>query len=161
VNYAPLGKWSLSLMAGKPTRVALTSMQTWVRREYGMAPRAFVSFEMEDKWSRDFLVEHAHNKRNDIEFVDYSVQNPFDSSWKTNCKERIGRTKGTIVMIGPTTSKSEAVLWEIAETARQDHYLLGIQINKDKTYTIPAGLPSPSVIRWNFEAIVKALATWT
>lgn len=126
-----------------------------------MAPRAFVSFEMEDKWSRDFLVEHAHSKRNDIEFVDYSVQNPFDNSWKTNCKERIGRTKGTIVMIGSTTSKSEAVLWEIAETARQGHHMLGIQINKDKTYSIPTGLPSANVIRWNFEAIVNALATWT
>jgi hypothetical protein len=126
-----------------------------------MAPRAFVSFEMEDKWARDFLVEHARNQRYDIEFVDYSVQDPFDSAWKTNCKARIGRTKGTIVLVGPTTYKSDAVLWEITETSRQAHYMFGIQINTDKTHTVPAGLSSTKVIRWNFDAIVDALAAWT
>jgi hypothetical protein len=68
-----------------------------------MAPRAFISFEMEDRWARDFLVQHGKDKRNDIEFVDYSVQDAFDSAWKTQCRERIGRTKGTIVLVGPTT----------------------------------------------------------
>lgn len=125
-----------------------------------MAPRAFISFEMEDRWARDFLVQHAKDKRNDIEFVDYSVQNPWDSSWKTNCKERISRTKGTIVLIGPTTYASEAVLWEIAETVRQGHYMFGVQINKDKTHTVPAGLAPKNVIRWDFDQMVEWLSTW-
>lgn len=123
-------------------------------------PRAFISFEMEDKWARDFLAQQAKNKNNDIQFYDYSVKDPFDSKWKTECKKRIARTKGTIVLIGQTTWKSEAVIWEIAETIRQDKYLFGIQINRDKTYTIPKWLPSENVIRWNFEQIVKWLNTW-
>lgn len=125
-----------------------------------MAPRAFISFEMEDRWARDFLVQHAKDKSNDIEFIDYSVQDPFDSSWKTQCRERLGRTKGTIVLVGASTYKSAAVLWEIAETHRQEHYIFGIQINKDKTHTIPEGLPAKNVIRWDFDQIVKWLATW-
>jgi hypothetical protein len=124
------------------------------------APRAFISFEMEDKWARGFLVQHAKDKKNDIEFFDYSVQDPFDSKWKTECTKRISSTKGTIVLIGPTTYKSEAVLWEIAETARQGKYIFGIQINRDKTYTIPQGLPSKNVIRWDFEQIIQWLKTW-
>lgn len=123
-------------------------------------PRAFISFEMEDRWARDFLVQHARAHNNDIRFTDYSVQNPFDSSWKTECKKRISQTKGTIVLVGPTTSKSEAVLWEMAETIRQDHYMFGIQINRDRTHSIPAGLPAKNVIRWNFDQIVKWLNTW-
>ena len=123
-------------------------------------PRAFTSFEMEDKWARDFLVQQAKDKKNDIEFYDYSVNDPFDSKWKTECVKRIALTKGTIVLVGPTTSKSEAVLWEIAETIRQDHYIFGIQINKDKTHPIPTGLPSKNVIRWDFEQIVSWLKTW-
>jgi len=126
-----------------------------------VAPRAFISFEMEDRWARDFLVRQAHDKRTDIEFVDYSVQDPFDSSWKTNCRDRISRTKGTIVLVGPTTYESDAVLWEIAETTRQDHYMFGVQINRDKTHTPPVGLPGKNVIRWDFDQIVKWLATWT
>lgn len=125
-----------------------------------MAPRAFISFEMEDRWARDFLVRQAKDERNDIQFVDYSVQNPWDSSWKTQCRERIGRTKGTIVLIGPTTHKSDAVLWEIAETSRQGHYMFGIQISSGNTYPVPHGLPSANVIRWDFKQIIKWLATW-
>src|SRR5688572_15409017 len=124
------------------------------------APRAFISFEMEDKWARDFLAQQAKDKKNDIEFHDYSVKDPFDSKWKTECAKRMGQTKGTIVLVGPTTSKSDAVLWEIAETNRQKHYMFGIQINSDKTHSIPAGLPSPNVIRWDFEQIISWLKTW-
>jgi hypothetical protein len=125
-----------------------------------MPPRAFVSFEMEDKWARDFLVQQARDRRNDIAFVDFSVQDPFDSAWKTNCRERIAQTKGTIVLVGATTYKSSAVLWEIEETARQRHYMFGIQINKDESHPLPAGLPAKNVIRWDFDQIVKWLATW-
>jgi hypothetical protein len=124
-------------------------------------PRAFISFEMEDKWARDFLVQQANDKRNDLEFFDYSVQDPFDSKWKTECAKRIALTKGTIVLIGDTTWKSDAVLWEIAETNRQGHYMFGVQIHKDETHSIPSGLPSANVIRWNFEQIGTWLNTWT
>ena len=62
-----------------------------------------LAFQMEDKWSRDFLVQHANDEANDIEFSDYSIQDPFDSKWKTECTKRIAATKGTIVMVGPTT----------------------------------------------------------
>jgi hypothetical protein len=125
------------------------------------SPRAFISFEMEDKWARDFLVQQAHDKKNDIQFVDYSVKNPWDSSWKTNCSERIAQTLGTIVLIGATTAKSSAVLWEIGETKRQDHYMFGIQIKSDRTYPIPSGLPARNVIRWDFDQMVSWLSTWT
>jgi MTH538 TIR-like domain (DUF1863) len=125
-----------------------------------MPPRAFISFQMEDRWARDFLVQHAKDDRTAVEFIDYSVQSPFDTSWKTNCKERIGRTKGTIVLVGPTTYASDAVLWEIQETIRQQHYLFGVQINKDKTYRIPDGLPAANVIRWDFAQIAKWLVSW-
>lgn len=69
-------------------------------------------------------------------------------------------TKGTIVLIGSTTYASEAVLWEIAETLRQERYIFGIQINRDKKHTIPEGLPSQNVIRWDFDQIVQWLETW-
>jgi hypothetical protein len=124
-------------------------------------PRAFISFEVEDRWARDFLVQQANDKRNDIEFVDYSVQKPWDASWKTQCKERISQTKGTIVLIGKTTYGSDAVIWEIEETVRQQHSLFGVQIHRDETHAVPSGLPSKNVIRWDFDQIVRWLSTWT
>ncbi|TBN56478.1 TIR domain-containing protein [Glaciihabitans arcticus] len=126
-----------------------------------MAPRAFISFEMEDQWARNFLSQQAKDKNNLIEFVDYSVKNPWDTSWKTECKIRISRTRGTIVLIGETTWQSDAVLWEIAESNRQGHFIFGIQVSSTATYRVPAGLPSTSVIRWDFDQIVQWLGTWT
>lgn len=123
-------------------------------------PRAFISFEMEDRWARDFLAQQAKDERNDIAFYDFSVKNAFDSKWKTECKQRIAMTKGTIVLIGRTTWLADAVLWEIAETVRQGHYMFGIQINKDETHIVPTGLPSQNVIRWNFAQITQWLGTW-
>ena len=63
-------------------------------------------------------------------------------------------------MVGPGTAKSEAVLWEIAETNRQAHPIFGVQINGDQTHPIPAGLPSARVIRWDFDEIVAELKRW-
>jgi hypothetical protein len=123
-------------------------------------PRAFISFEMEDRWARDFLVQQAKDSRNDIEFSDYSVQNAFDSKWKTECAKRIALTRGTIVLVGETTWKADAVLWEIAETIRQEHYIFGVQVHRDKTHPIPEGLPSKNVIRWNFAQMAEWLKTW-
>jgi len=124
-------------------------------------PRAFLSFMVEDSWARDFLVQQAKDRRNVIAFVDYSLHEPFDEKWKSNCRDRVAQTKGTIVLIGQRTSTSEAVKWEIAETARQDHYLFGIQINRDRTWPIPAGVPAKSVIRWDFDQVIAWLRTWT
>lgn len=115
---------------------------------------------MEDSWARDFLVGQARNKNNNLEFTDYSVHEPFNEAWKTNCRARISRTRGTIVLVGPTTSKSPAVLWEIAETTRQDHPMFGVQITSDKTYPIPSGLSASRVIRWSFDRIVGELEAW-
>jgi hypothetical protein len=123
-------------------------------------PRAFLSFEMEDVWARTFLAQHAKDDRNDVDFYDYSVKDAFESKWKTECAKRIALTKGTIVLVGATTAKSEAVRWEIAETIRQGHYMFGIQIFRDKTHPIPDGLAANHVIPWDFEQITKWLKTW-
>ncbi len=123
-------------------------------------PRAFVSFAMEDRWGRDFLVEHAHQRNNAIGFVDYSVHEPFDERWRTQCRVRIARTAGTIVLVGQTTAKSPAVAWEIAETIRLGHPGFGIQINRDMNWALPVGLPASRVVRWDFGAIVAELGRW-
>lgn len=115
---------------------------------------------MEDRWARDFLRQHARAKNPAFEFLDYSIKEPFESAWKTNARDRIARTRGTIVLIGSGTYRSDAVLWEVAETARQGHPIFGIQINRDRTYPVPAGVPSSRVIRWNFDAIASELNSW-
>ena len=51
--------------------------------------RVFISFAIEDKSLRDFLVGQAKNENSPFEFVDMSVKKPWDSAWKKNCRKRI------------------------------------------------------------------------
>jgi hypothetical protein len=126
-----------------------------------MAPRVFISFEMEDRWARDFLVQHAHDNGRDIAFVDLPVQDPFDAGWKAKARAWIRETTGTIVLIGPTTHSSEAVRWEVAETGRQGHRIFGVQTQTEAAYPVPAGLSPADVIRWDFDLIAQRLEDWS
>ena len=45
--------------------------------------------------------------------------------------------------------------------AEDNNGFVWIQINKDETHSIPKGLPSKNVIRWDFEQIVSWLKTWS
>ncbi|MFK0122428.1 TIR domain-containing protein [Streptomyces nigra] len=121
---------------------------------------AFISFRMEDIWARHALLAHASDSSSAVQFVDYSVHDLFDTSWKDQCKSRIARTKGTIVLIGRNTYLSEAVAWEIKETFDQRHHILGVQIDDRVTHIVPKNLPAQNVIRWDIIQIFSRLSTW-
>src|SRR5262245_37229092 len=80
-----------------------------------MAKRIFISFAAEDKSFRDFLVGQARNDNSPFEFVDMSVKNPWDSSWKTQCRTKIKGCDGVIALLSNKTVNAEGALWEIKD----------------------------------------------
>ncbi len=80
----------------------------------------FISFAIEDKILRDFLVGQKKNARTAIEFTDYSVKEPWDNAWKTNCRERISRCSGMIGIITPNTPTADGQLWELNCAVQED-----------------------------------------
>src|SRR3989442_13676547 len=76
-------------------------------REAG-ARNIFISFHNEDEAQVNLLRTQAKTEGSDLVFRDYSVKEPFDEKWKTNCSERIAQTSATICMIGPDTADREA-----------------------------------------------------
>jgi len=119
----------------------------------------FISFHIEDEAQVDLLRHQAKDNQFGIQFRDYSVKEPFDSKWKTNCRERIAQTSATIVMIGPETSKREAVNWEINESIRQGKKVIGVKLYEDRKYPIPKPLIDNNcpIIEWNLAKISKLL----
>jgi len=75
--------------------------------------RIFISFAIEDKVLRDFLVGQKRNDNIDISFIDYSVKEPWDEKWKTNCRARIKGCAGVIGIITLNTPKADGQLWEL------------------------------------------------
>lgn len=119
----------------------------------------FISFHVDDEAQVNLLRAQAKNENFDIEFRDYSVKEPFDEKWKTNCKERISQTSALICMIGEKTAQREAVIWEINEAYRQGKKVIGVRIYRDKNHRIPKLLleHNAPIVDWNLARISKLL----
>lgn len=76
-------------------------------------PRVFTSFAIEDAHLRTLLVGQARNDRIDFDLVDYSVKEPWSSSWKTACRSRIRTCRAMIGIITRNTPQAEGALWEL------------------------------------------------
>lgn len=119
----------------------------------------FISFHVNDKAQVNLLRAQAKSERFDIEFRDYSVKEPFDEKWKTNCGERIAQTSALVCMIGEETAQREAVIWEINEAYRQGKKVIGVRIYRDKNYPIPKQLleRNAPIVDWDLTKISKLL----
>ena len=51
--------------------------------------RIFISFAIEDKWAKEYLVGQAKNEKSPFEFINMALNEPFDEKWKTQCRSRI------------------------------------------------------------------------
>jgi len=118
----------------------------------------FISFKVEDEAQVNLFRHHAREGLG-VEFRDYSVKEPFDEKWKTNCRERIAQTSAVVVFIGEETTQSEPVNWEIEEAYRQGKKVIGVRIHRDHNHTIPEPLRShhARIINWDNSEIQRFL----
>jgi len=121
--------------------------------------RVFISFHVDDEAQVELLRQQAKDDRFDIEFVDYSVKEPFDNKWKTRCAERIKQSSIFVCMIGPETHKREAVLWEINKAHELGKKVIGVRIYRDKNHKIPEPLVrnNAKITYWNLADIASEL----
>ena len=125
----------------------------------GTNKRVFISFHMEDEAQVELLRQQAKDDRFDIEFVDYSIKEPFDEKWKTRCTERIRQSSVFICMIGPETYQRDAVLWEINKAYELGKKVIGVRIYRDQNHKIPQPLldNNAKITNWNLADIASEL----
>jgi MTH538 TIR-like domain (DUF1863) len=101
----------------------------------------FLSFVMEDLNEVNLLRGQARNERTDLEFNDWSVREPYDSTRadyiRQRISERIGQSSMTVVYVSDATLGSQWVNWEIEESRRQGKAILAVH----KGDRPPARLP--------------------
>ena len=78
-----------------------------------MPDRIFTAFAIEDKDLRTMLVGQARHEHSPFEFVDMSVKQPWDNSWKDHCRTRIRGCKGVVGIITNNTVSASGQLWEL------------------------------------------------
>lgn len=115
--------------------------------------RIFICFAAEDARSRDLLVGQAKHENSPFEFVDMSVKEPWDESWKTKCRSRIKGCDGVIALIGKTTSTASGACWEMKCANEEKVPMIGLHISKSDKGPVPAELSGKNVIEWTWPGI--------
>lgn len=123
-----------------------------------ITPRVFISFHIEDESTVNLLRHQAKNS-DKLEFTDYSVKEPFDEKWKTQCTERIRQSSVVVVAIGKETYSREAVLWEINKAHELGKPVIGMRIYKDENHKIPQPMTEhrDKVVNWNLDVLQTEL----
>jgi len=125
----------------------------------GSNKRVFISFHIEDEAQVELLRQQAKDNRFGIEFTDYSVKEPFDEKWKTQCTERIKQSSVLICMIGPETYQREAVLWEINKAYELGKKVIGVRIYRNETHKVPQSMieNNAKIINWDLDKLSKEI----
>lgn len=120
--------------------------------------RIFISFAIEDVRYRDFLVGQARNEKSPFEFVDMSVKEPWDDSWKTRCRARMKGCDGVIALVSKNTKNAAGALWEVKCAKEEKIPIKGIYVKEDdKPATLPAEFTGVSVVEWTWKNIKQFL----
>ncbi len=118
--------------------------------------RIFISFAIEDRAYRTMLVGQARNARTPFEFMDFSVKEPWDEKWKTNCRSRIKGCDGVIALVSRNTRKADGALWEIRCAKEERVPLLAVYCTEDdRPSTLPAELSALKVVDWTWPRIAR------
>lgn len=121
-----------------------------------MTKRIFTSFAIEDAHLRDMLVGQARNANSPFEFVDMSVKQPWDSSWKTKCRTKIKGCDGMLIIVTSNTKKADGQLWEINCAKEENIPRRGIWGHKDDHPAyLPKELDGVRIVEWSWSNIAN------
>lgn len=121
-----------------------------------MGKKIFISFAIEDQFSRNNLVHQAQQSHTPFDFVDMSVRKPWDSSWKTNCRAKIKQCDGVIAMISDRTYSADGARWEINCAYEENIPVLPIYIHRSGARRIPE-LNGKTIYYWTWDNVSRFL----
>jgi hypothetical protein len=96
-----------------------------------MPRNVFLSFVEEDISLANLFRGQAKNENNELEFSDFSVKEPFNSTNADYIRQQINalikRVSVTLCLFGETTYKSRWVDWEVQTSAEMGKGLVGVR----------------------------------
>lgn len=128
------------------------------RRSSESKKKIFVSFAIEDKKYRDFLVAQAKNERSPFTFVDMSVKEPWTQKiWKDKCREKIQKCDGMIVLLSKNTWHSSGARWEVKCAKEERVPVIGMHVKKGDKGAKPPELNGKKVIDWTWDNLDESI----
>lgn len=134
----------------------------------GMVPKkrnVFISFSSEDLNEVNLLRGQAKNENSELEFIDRSLQKPFDSKdaeyIKRGIRERIRQSSITVCYLSGYTAQSKWVDWEIRESIALGKGVIAMY----KGDSLPAKIPSAikefkiKLVPWDHKILSRVIDT--
>jgi hypothetical protein len=120
--------------------------------------RVFISFAVEDKWAKEYLVGQAKNERSPFEFTNMSVNEPYDEKWKTHCRSRIKGCDGMIAFVSTNTAKADGAIWEVKVAKEESIPVIAVYTTTDnRPATLPAEFSGVKKVNWTWDNIKSFL----
>lgn len=120
--------------------------------------RVFISFAIEDKWAKEYLVGQAKNANSPFEFTNMSINVPFDEKWKTQCRTRIKGCDGMIALVSTNTAKADGAIWEVKTAKEEMVPVIAVYTTTDnRPATLPAVYTGVKKVSWTWPNIKSFL----
>jgi len=120
--------------------------------------KIFVSFAIEDKKYRDFLVSQAKNERTPFSFVDMSAKEPWEQEvWKDKCRAKIKKCDGMIMLLSKNTWHAGGARWEVKCAREEKVPVIGMHIKKGDKGAKPPELNGKKVIDWSWDNLDESI----
>ena len=123
----------------------------------------FISFAGEDLDEVNLLRGQAKNANTDLEFVDRSLYQPFNSKdaeyIKRGIRERIRQASVTVVYLTNDSAKSGWVDWEIRESKKQGKGVVAFYKGSIPPSSWPTAISEFGIkpVSWNHDKLMKAI----
>src|SRR6266853_3793709 len=124
--------------------------------------RAFLSFVEEDLNVVNLFRGQAKNQSSDLEFADYSIKEPFDSTnanyIASGITAQLKLASLTVCLYGPATYTSKWVDWELRKTLELQKPIMGVCLYSDgRVRYYPTALEGKPRVTWNIPEIVRTM----
>ncbi|MEI6167100.1 MAG: hypothetical protein WCS52_07885 [bacterium] len=119
--------------------------------------RVFISFAIEDANLRTLLVGQGKHEDTPFSFVDMSVKDPWDDSWKTRCRTKIKGCDGVIGIITKNTPKATGQLWELNCAYQEGVPVFLMYGTEDRPATLPEPVKGRRILTWSWANIASFL----
>lgn len=117
--------------------------------------KVFTSITIEDKGIKNLFIGQSKHTKVPYEFVDMSVKQPWDSSWKTNCGNKIKSCSGVIVLISKNLKQADGAIWEIKCAKEENIPILGVYMSDCSFSNAPDELFGIKKVNWNWEDVAE------
>jgi len=141
-------------------RMAKDSIQEGTRPQ---RRNVFISFASEDLALVNFLRGQAKNENSNLEFIDRSLHEPFNSEnaeyIKRGIRERIRQASVTLCFLTEDTAGSEWVDWEIRESIRLGKGVVAMYQGDRPPRQLPSVIEELGIqpVPWNQREITAAI----